>query len=78
MIWSSENLSNALNLTIPTAFSGNRIQFNSNDVEPSDIFIALPGAKTDGHVYVQDAIKKRCSLCNNQSKPRYRKFNIGT
>lgn len=58
MIWSSENLSNALNLTIPTAFSGNRIQFNSNDVEPSDIFIALPGAKTDGHVYVQDAIKK--------------------
>lgn len=33
------------------------VQFHSGKVEKGDVFVAIPGAKVDGHKYIQDAIR---------------------
>lgn len=35
---------------------------DSRNVKPNDLFIALPGENTDGHLYVDDALRKGASL----------------
>ncbi|WP_411747994.1 Mur ligase family protein, partial [Psychrobacillus psychrotolerans] len=32
------------------------LAFNSSEVEKNFIFVAIPGAQTDGHMYIEDAI----------------------
>ncbi len=34
------------------------VQFDSRQVVPGSVFFALPGSKTDGHSYIEDAIQK--------------------
>lgn len=54
-IWSSNDLEKALN--IKTNVSGNIIHFNSTDLHPGDIFLALG----NGHNYIKDAISRGAS-----------------
>lgn len=60
MIWSSYQLSEALDIELLHDITTGSIQFNSKDVKPGDLFIALQG-NTDGHLYVQDAINNGAS-----------------
>lgn len=56
MIWSANNLSDALDIPCPGHLQANQIQFNSKDVKPGDLFIALKGVR-DGHEFAIDAFK---------------------
>ncbi len=61
VIWSAQALSEALNLTVNPALMGQVVQFNSNDVEKGDIFIALQGNR-DGHNYAKEAVARGAAL----------------
>ena len=55
MIWSSQQLTQALGVHVDPAIQAEKVQFNSLDVKHGDLFIALKGNK-DGHIYARDAI----------------------
>ena len=57
MIWSTLALSKALNINIQSEIHCGPVQFNSNDVAPGDLFIALQG-NNDGHDYVSHALER--------------------
>jgi UDP-N-acetylmuramoyl-tripeptide--D-alanyl-D-alanine ligase len=57
MIWTTQELSKALSLSIAGNKEFGTVQFNSKDIEQGDIFIALKG-KRDGHEFVEDALKR--------------------
>jgi UDP-N-acetylmuramoyl-tripeptide--D-alanyl-D-alanine ligase len=59
-LWNKESLSGALNIKTNIEYSANRIEFNSENVQPGDLFIAVKGAR-DGHLFVQDALNKGAS-----------------
>ncbi len=60
-IWNNRKLAKALDIDIPYSFNTNILQFNSKDVKPGDLFIALKGNNGDGHDYVQDALHRGAS-----------------
>jgi UDP-N-acetylmuramoyl-tripeptide--D-alanyl-D-alanine ligase len=57
--WTKQDLSAALDQTID--FEGNAPEFNSKNIEAGDFFIALKG-KTDGHLYIKDALNDGASF----------------
>jgi len=42
---------------------GAKVSIDSRTLQQGDIFFALKGQKTDGHVHLEDSIKKGASLC---------------
>lgn len=60
MIWQGKHLQAALKVEVRADLVGERLQFNSRDIQQNDIFIALPGA-TDGNFFAQDAIDRGAS-----------------
>jgi UDP-N-acetylmuramoyl-tripeptide--D-alanyl-D-alanine ligase len=61
-IWTNKSLSEALEVQVGKGFAkGNIIQFNSQDLQSGDVFIALKGANGNGHDYVLDALKRGAS-----------------
>lgn len=62
IIWTSEQLKQALGTYVDPHIRGGEIQFNSQHVKKGDIFIALKGGSSDGHNYVQDALKNGANL----------------
>lgn len=60
-IWTAECLSDALGKR--TNICGNSIRFNSKEVLPGDIFIALSIGKSSGAVYVKEAIELGAAGC---------------
>ena len=44
---------------------------DSRSVEPGSIFVALPGARTDGHLYVDEAFKQGAKLAVVERPGRY-------
>ena len=58
MIWNSRQLEEALKIRIPLEIRANEVQFNSKDVKLGDLFIALKGENSDGHLYAADAINR--------------------
>ncbi|MFK7974005.1 MAG: UDP-N-acetylmuramoyl-tripeptide--D-alanyl-D-alanine ligase [Rickettsiaceae bacterium] len=62
MVWTIKQLEEALSikLTITDGDFG-KIQFNSLDVDPGDIFIALQGNR-DGHDFIQDALNRGAKI----------------
>ena len=56
-IWNKQSLSLALGQNITEDIYGGKLQINSKDVEYGDIFIALKGQNTDGHLYVKNALE---------------------
>jgi UDP-N-acetylmuramoyl-tripeptide--D-alanyl-D-alanine ligase len=53
MIWTGKQLSEAFNIKVDEGLKTGPVQFNSVDVKPCDLFIALER----GHQYVEDAFK---------------------
>lgn len=35
------------------------ISYNSKDIKEASLFVAISGEKTDGHLFIEEAIKKR-------------------
>ena len=40
-----------------------KIEYNSKNVSENDIFVAIKGYKTDGHIYIESAKKQACYAC---------------
>ena len=57
-MWDSKNLSHALNVEINIDVNASRLEFNSLNILPGDLFIALQGENRDGHQFVQDALDR--------------------
>ena len=72
IIWTSENLQDALKVDVPSDINSNIVQFNSKDVKPGDLFIALK-SNGDGHDYVTEAIKNRNAAIAIVHQEKYRK-----
>jgi UDP-N-acetylmuramoyl-tripeptide--D-alanyl-D-alanine ligase len=62
MIWTSKQLSQALSVKFTSKESFGIVQFNSKDVQPGDVFIALTGGARDGHEFVADALAQGAGL----------------
>lgn len=61
MIWTSKELEKALSVKLPISGEFGKVQFNSIDIQKSDIFIALKGNR-DGHDFVKDAFDRGAGL----------------
>src|SRR3954464_10889129 len=35
-----------------------QVRYDSRRVEPGDLFVALPGERTDGHLHLRDAVER--------------------
>ena len=53
----------------PTGVLINTIQFDSRKVCDEDLFIAVPGTKSDGNDYIKDAIDKGAKAILTNSLP---------
>ncbi|MBP9791676.1 MAG: UDP-N-acetylmuramoyl-tripeptide--D-alanyl-D-alanine ligase [Rickettsiales bacterium] len=60
-IWDNNNIKKATQCELYGDCHGNKLVFDSRDVEQGSVFVALAGNNTDGHKYVQDALSKGCS-----------------
>lgn len=45
------------------------ICYDSRRVEPGDVFVAIRGFKTDGHIYIEDAISRGAAVLVCEEKP---------
>ncbi len=61
MIWSAKTLGEALNINIDYEISCGPVQFNSQNIQKGDLFIAIKG-NGDGHDYVIDALDRGASI----------------
>lgn len=61
MIWTSKQLQEALDVSVPEGIITGVVQFNSQDIKPGDMFIALTIGVRDGHEFVVDAIARGAS-----------------
>ncbi len=57
-LWDNHSISKSVDGRIYGKCLGNHIVFDSRKVERDDIFVALKGARTDGHYYVNDVLSK--------------------
>ena len=62
MIWTAEQIGQALSLNLETNDKFGKVQFNSQDIEKGDIFIALKGGARDGHEFVLDDFARGAEL----------------
>ncbi len=69
MIWTTKELGKALSLSIAGDREFGKVQFNSKDIEPGDIFIALKGVR-DGHEFVEDALNRGATVALVSNKIR--------
>jgi UDP-N-acetylmuramoyl-tripeptide--D-alanyl-D-alanine ligase len=56
-LWTSYEIVKAVGGRLEAEFEVSGVQFNSRDVRPGDLFIALEGSVSDGHDYVLDAFE---------------------
>ncbi|HEX7872415.1 MAG TPA: UDP-N-acetylmuramoyl-tripeptide--D-alanyl-D-alanine ligase [Sphingobium sp.] len=54
-LWTAEGVADATGGTVQGAFTANGVAFDSREVGPGDLFVALKGAEADGHDYVDRA-----------------------
>ncbi len=52
------------------------IAFDSRKVEQDDLFVALKGTVSDGHVYISDVIAKGAKVIICQEIPEYKESNV--
>ncbi|TAD91656.1 MAG: UDP-N-acetylmuramoyl-tripeptide--D-alanyl-D-alanine ligase [Alphaproteobacteria bacterium] len=55
-LWTSAALAEALGIPCPGAWSATGLSIDSRTVQPGDLFVALPGERTDGHAHVAAAL----------------------
>ena len=56
VLWTSEEIARATGGTASAAFEVTGVTFDSREVGPGDLFIAMPGTVHDGHEFVDQAI----------------------
>ncbi|MBN8827904.1 MAG: UDP-N-acetylmuramoyl-tripeptide--D-alanyl-D-alanine ligase [Sphingobacteriia bacterium] len=56
-IWDESSIKKALNIEVPFNFNATGFEFNSKDIKPGFIFIALKGENGDGHDYINSAFE---------------------
>jgi UDP-N-acetylmuramoyl-tripeptide--D-alanyl-D-alanine ligase len=54
-LWTSDALSNLLNVEASGGFSCNGVAFDSREIGPGDLFFALKGEHSDGQLFVETA-----------------------
>jgi UDP-N-acetylmuramoyl-L-alanyl-D-glutamate--2,6-diaminopimelate ligase len=54
----------------------NKIAFDSRKVEPNTLFVAIEGDQSNGHDYIEDAIKKGATVILVSEKPKNTPQNI--
>ena len=57
-LWTSAEIAKATNGTASTGFTANGVTFDSREVGPGDLFIALKGEATDGHRFLEAAFER--------------------
>ncbi|WP_114954283.1 UDP-N-acetylmuramoyl-tripeptide--D-alanyl-D-alanine ligase [Sphingosinicella terrae] len=57
-LWTSEEIARAVGGTAQGGFEAGGVTFDSREVEPGDLFIALRGEATDGHRFVSQAFAR--------------------
>ena len=57
-LWTSAEIAAATHGTASTGFAANGVAFDSREVGPGDLFIALKGETTDGHRFVDGAFEQ--------------------
>ena len=60
-LWTSEAIAQATGGTASEAFEANGVAFDSREVGPGDLFIAMKGETTDGHRFVDQAFGQGAS-----------------
>jgi UDP-N-acetylmuramoyl-tripeptide--D-alanyl-D-alanine ligase len=55
-LWTSEEIAQATGGSASGLFEVNGVTFDSREVQPGDLFIAMPGTVHDGHEFVSQAI----------------------
>ena len=61
MLWSSKEIAEATGGSESGPFAVDGVAFDSREVEPGDLFIALSGAQTDGHHYLDQAFAHKAA-----------------
>ncbi|HEX9932159.1 MAG TPA: UDP-N-acetylmuramoyl-tripeptide--D-alanyl-D-alanine ligase [Allosphingosinicella sp.] len=54
-LWSSDEIADAVAGTAHGEFEANGVAFDSREIQPGDLFVALKGEATDGHRFVAQA-----------------------
>lgn len=54
-LWTSDEIAGAVGGTAPASFSVSGVAFDSREVGPGDLFVALKGEATDGHRFLDKA-----------------------
>lgn len=57
-LWTSDEVAACANGTEHGAFAASSITFDSREVTPGTLFVALPGQVTDGHRFVDEAFRR--------------------
>ena len=57
-LWTSDKIAEATGGTANDSFEVTGVTFDSREVEPGDLFIAMPGTVYDGHRFVEGAFAK--------------------
>ena len=62
-IWTAEDLTLALSTRVAEHISAFGISIDTRTLRLGDLFIAIKGEKTDGHVFVKKAVEKGAAVC---------------
>lgn len=53
-LWTSSELAKATGGTASAEFEVTGVAFDSREIQPGDLFIAMRGEATDGHLFIED------------------------
>src|SRR3546814_14381823 len=60
-LWTSDEIATATGGMAGAAFSASGVAFDSREIEPGHLFVALKGESTDGHLFVEPAFARGAS-----------------
>ncbi len=60
-LWTSSEIATATGGNAGAAFSASGVAFDSREIEPGHLFVALKGEATDGHLFVEQAFARGAS-----------------